>query len=390
MKKYLHFEGLRGLAALVVFLAHFRLIFYQNIDAEILTAIGFTNQSSVRFASNLLKILYDGTLPVFIFWFMSAFVISIKLFDPVKNINNTYLIEASVKRYFRLAIPVFVTSLICFFLLKTKQFYNIQLADYSGPAYQKEWLKKWYQFDESFFSFLKTTLVDVFASANSNYNMVLWTMSPELLGSLLCFGLFAVLGKNKNRFIIYIAALIFMFFAGIHELNYFSYFVFICGIMWCDVLHSSDQALLKNEVGKIITSKILPIILLLLGFGITGSSELTHNIHPAIFYFFDYPVKAIGITLLISNSGLLKKVFSIKPLTFLGKISFALYLLHIPIMFSIGAYIFIYAGIDPLYKVGVLFFILTAMILSLSYLFEIIVDKWAINVSDKIGKYFTK
>lgn len=390
MKKILHFEGLRGLAALIVFIAHFIPTFCLNIDKDLIASVGITDITTIKIISNFLKLFYDGELPVYIFWFMSAYLISIKLFDPERNKNGEYLIEASTKRYFRLAIPVFASSIVCFILLKAGLIQNIQLAKYHGHEYQSGWLNNYYHFDPGFFAFLKTTLVDVFLSANSSYNMVLWTMSPELLGSLLCFGSFAVFGQSKNRFIIYLAMTIFLFIAGIFSLTNYYYVVFLCGIIWCDVLNSMDEnVFLKNNIKQLLVSKAFPVAILIFVYCTITYSDVIKPIHPSLYYFFDYPLKAIGITMLINNFGFLKKILSFKPFTFLGKISFSLYLIHIPLLFSIGAYLFMYAGFEPEYKIPLLFSILLVLTIAISYLFTILVDDKSIAISNRIGKFFS-
>src|SRR4051812_30787736 len=106
MKKLTHFDGLRGLAAFIVFLAHFRPTFCLNINEDALTMAGITGEKPRLVALNFLSVLYEGALPVFIFWLMSAYVISVKLFQSDKKLREKYLVEASTKRYFRLALSV--------------------------------------------------------------------------------------------------------------------------------------------------------------------------------------------------------------------------------------------------------------------------------------------
>src|SRR5204863_3143518 len=85
MKKYLHFEGLRGIAAIVVFFAHFRPTFITDIDQKFLNSAGVADVTLRKILLDFLTLFYEGELPVFIFWLMSAYVISIKLFDVVRN-----------------------------------------------------------------------------------------------------------------------------------------------------------------------------------------------------------------------------------------------------------------------------------------------------------------
>jgi peptidoglycan/LPS O-acetylase OafA/YrhL len=390
MKKYMHFEGLRGVAAFIVFLSHFRPTFCIDINKNILDNLNITSLHGRAIAENFMSLLYEGTLPVYIFWFMSAFVISIKLFDKVRNVNNSYLVEASSKRYFRLMIPVFFASLLSFLLMKTHTMYNLELADKLGRGYKDDWLGLWFNFNPTVIHFLRTTIFEVFINNNCNYNIALWTMMPELMGSFLCFGLFAVMGKNKKRFLIYTILAFFLTMGGLRDTIIFYYLVFTLGLMWCDAQNSNDEGVfLRNTIRKIMQSRLTPLLLLVTGFGVTIFSDSVYALPKNFYYLFNFPVKAIGFTLLINNTGIIRKFFSIRPLTFMGKISFSFYLIHIPVMFSIGIYLYLYGGISSPYKLQIVFMSLLVITIILSWLFMKLVDKKAIKISDKIGRYFS-
>ena len=390
MKKYMHFEGLRGVAALVVFFAHFRPTFCTDINKTFLDYIGITGLAQRAALENFISLFYEGTLPVYIFWYMSAFVISIKLYDYSRNENNKYLIEASTKRYVRLAIPVFFSSLICFLLMKAHWIYNLELAEQLGKGYQDGWLHLWYNFEPGIIHFLKTTIVEVFIHGNPNYNIALWTMNPELMGSFLCFGLFAVIGKNKKRFVIFLSMCIFLTIAGLSDTICFYYLVFVLGLMWCDAINSLDEEVyLKNRLKNIFNSRLTAVLLLTIGFCMTIYSDSVNPLPINLYYLFNFPVKAIGFTLLVNNFNLIKKIFSMKPMIFFGKISFSFYLIHIPIMFSIGIYLYSFAGIESEYKTLIVFGSLIVITVILSYLFMRLIDNKGISISNKVGKYFS-
>ncbi len=386
----MHFEGLRGVAAFIVFLSHIKPTFCIDINKSFLDFAGIVSINGRAAAENFISLLYEGTLPVYIFWFMSAYVISIKLFDTWRNENNNYLVEASTKRYFRLFIPVFFSSLLSFILLKTHNMYNLELANSLGKGYSDGWLGLWFNFDPGIFHFIKTTIIEVFVNNNCNYNMAFWTMSPELMGSLLCFGLFAVMGRNKMRFLVYLVLSVFLTFGGFRDTIIFYYLVFTLGLAWSDAMHSTDEGVfLKDTIKSISASRLTPVLLLIVGFAVTVFSDTVYALPKNLYYLFNFPVKAIGFTLLVNNFDLIKRLFSIKPMTFMGKISFSFYLIHLPIIFSLGAFLYLYGGIESPYKVLIIFSILLVVTIFLSYLFMKYIDKMAISVSDKIGKYFS-
>jgi peptidoglycan/LPS O-acetylase OafA/YrhL len=390
MRKLSHFDGLRGLAAFVVFLAHFRPTFCLNISGQVLDTAGITGTQSRIIATNFLSLFYEGGLPVFIFWMMSAYVISIRLFDTDKNKSDNYLIEAATKRYFRLAIPVVVASFFCFLLMKLNMMYNIQLANQMGTGYADGWLNQQYHFDAGYLHFIRTTFIEVFMNGNCNYNFVLWTMAPELLGSLLCFALFAMIGRNSQRYLIYLVSIVLLVFGGLRDVTYFFYLTFVIGIMWCDLMNSKDNNVLyRDRIRKLFTSKTLTVTLLILSFAVPLCSEAIRPIPQNLHYLFAFPLKGMAVVLAVHQFGLMRRMMNTQLMQFMGKISFSLYLLHIPALFSLGGYLYLHWQTASALKLPVIFITVLSVLILVSYLFEKFVDQKAISISNRIGKFFS-
>jgi peptidoglycan/LPS O-acetylase OafA/YrhL len=83
--------------------------------------------------------------------------------------------------------------------------------------------------------------------------------------------------------------------------------------------------------------------------------------------------------------------FSLKPLLYLGKISFSFYLLHFPIMCSIGSYVF---SIFESSRYAIAFvnaFTISMLVsIALSHLYHKWVDSAGIDLSNKVGKLVLK
>ena len=112
-----------------------------GIDAEVTAVLGahiFT-----PFISYVLHFLTDGEIAVYIFWLMSAYVISINLFR--KNTRN-YIKSVIAKRYFRLVIPVLGSVLFAYSILTFGGMHNQLLGVASG----NEWLGRFYMFEPNF------------------------------------------------------------------------------------------------------------------------------------------------------------------------------------------------------------------------------------------------
>jgi peptidoglycan/LPS O-acetylase OafA/YrhL len=165
----------------------------------------------------------------------------------------------------------------------------------------------------------------------------------------------------------------------------------VIGLLWSDLEHSTDEAEpIKKILLKFFQSKRTPLILLAISFAVSLYSDIFHHIPGHLYTFFNLLVRAIGFTLLVHNFEFIRKIFTMKPFAFLGEISFSLYLIHIPVLFSVGASIYLYACIPAPYKLIVTFLSVIAVTVIASYLFTIYIDRKAVALSNKIGKYFVK
>jgi hypothetical protein len=125
------------------------------------------------------------------------------------------------------------------------------------------WLGSWYKFAPSFVAMFWETVYGVFVSGRSDYNCNLWTMQPELIGSMYVFLINGVAPGRRLRAICYIAlgcyywgGYILLFSVGglLHDfppepaklvrLVWLKAFVFILGLFlsiapqtWLDLLH---------------------------------------------------------------------------------------------------------------------------------------------------------
>jgi len=103
-----HLDGLRGLAAFFVAFAHFFCLldygFYNGLSKDSLIGI------EPWFARSPLNIPFQGNIMVQIFFVLSGYVL-IKAF-----MENSSFLGAFSRRYFRLAIPIFVACLAAWLL----------------------------------------------------------------------------------------------------------------------------------------------------------------------------------------------------------------------------------------------------------------------------------
>lgn len=321
--------------------------------------------------SAFFNVLVDGELAVYIFWFMSAYVISIKLF----KINSiAYIKSVIAKRYFRLLIPAMGSILFAFGLLYFDLMHNSLLAE-ARPS--NSWLGKFYDFQPDLPFAVASGFWHTFFDFNyrTTYNSVLWTMNPELYGSIICFIIFGIVRLHPKRFWLYFVLLLISIFI----LKKYWLSSFLIGFMLCD-LDYAESSLQKHRmlIAKLLSRSLIyiPIIFLLI--------LLRDNFRQHIMAVFI----SGSIVLLILNSGPLKKFFSQKIWVWLGKISFSFYLVHFPIICSFTCWL----HLKLTFSIPLKFLIIgsSSLVLSLvtAWIFTKYVDRLSIIVSNRIGRLF--
>ena len=374
--KYL--EGIRGVAAFIVILHHLRCAFCFNFDKTIYLSIleSTHSQGFANFVHSILNILLDGNLAVYIFWFMSGYVISIRLFTSE---SKTYLVGAFTKRYTRLAIPALCSILVAFFLMRFQWMYNVQLSHIVTDPSSIKWLGERFNFDPNFFKAIKSAVWGTFFQfTEPSYNSSLWTMNPELYGSLFCFALFGVFGTSPKRCIFY--ALI---FAIAFKLYLFWLLAFLLGFYVCDLDFSENKfkkyiALAEEKIfSKAYISVPLFIATLVLG----GQK---YNLG----YF--NMVISFCLVFIVMKSPLLKRMFELKPIVWLGKVSFSFYLIHLAVLCSLGCYLYLVLPYSHITKIIIASLATIVTTYGLAVLFTKYIDDTAVRLSNKIGNYFSK
>jgi peptidoglycan/LPS O-acetylase OafA/YrhL len=378
MKKIRYLDGLRGVAAFEVVFHHFILAFYPAMFSGpgILTHFG---DVEVKASGSFLNLFWDGNFSVCIFFVLSGYVLSHKFF---LHPDSEIITESVVKRYFRLALPVSFSVLFAYVLLKFSMFYNLPVGEMSDSG----WFSSLWNFVPDFVDALRQGFVGTFFTNifdYNTYNTLLWTISVEFIGSFLVFSFLAVFGKVAKRFWAY-AFLILVF-------SWTYYLAFVLGMMLSDAI-ANRQAI----IGKIRRRKTLLASMGALGLFL-GSYPIGRDPQGTFYAFmnFSWPgdpavlwhvLGAFLLMVVLLESARVQKIFSLRPILFLGKISFTMYLLHLIILGSFSSFVFL--KLLPIlgYNYSVLssFLISLPVIFLLSYLMYVYVDKKAVNLSHRI------
>jgi len=367
-----YLDGLRGLAALTVFVGHLVAAFYFTLKVKVVSVSATTSLSaSLPITSVARWSMPDvANASVCIFFALSGYVMSV-----LSSRSQESILAISIRRYLRLAGPAMVSCLFSVWLLKSHLYFNLDAALINGSY----WLKLWFKFTGQYSQALQEGLIGIFKEPLSIYNSSLWTMYVELWGSFSLFILYYAIRTQYLRLIV----LGFALWLTAHSDASYGFFCIFGGALSFS-LYQLGKASYKNLRFNTLW--------MLLGGGLClcpksfgpGFEQLGVYLSPTW-------CRAIGAVLIvhfIHDSPSFKKFFSLAPLLWLGDISFSLYLVHLPILCSLGAGFIVW--LNPYMQYKTLFFMAVVVSTLASFTLAVIyaktVDAFFIRFGRRVSK----
>lgn len=319
---------MRGIAALVVVWHHLVLGFFPRWHQE----------ASVDLVSPWARIWYQGDFAVDVFFVLSGFVLSLSF---VRTGNIAVLRAGVVRRYWRLFIPIAASILLSYVLLACHLYANREAGLFMGQAETDSfWLNRWYGFRPSAGSAIHEAVWGALFSFSmqQTYNNVLWTMGAEFLGSLFVFAFLSLSGGLRNRSLIYgVAGFV------LHCLGLVWLLEFLAGAAICELLHSWSAG--RVPVRPAVT--LASLMLGLAGLTLAGSTPEWFSanfglpVPSGAVLKYVKPLGAVFVLLGVLGAPVVQNCLAIRPLVFLGKVSFPLYLVHVLIECSLGCHVYL-------------------------------------------------
>jgi peptidoglycan/LPS O-acetylase OafA/YrhL len=325
--RFMELEGLRGIAALMVFAYHALIIFYP------LMFYGSAPLQHFKFEDNIhgtpLAAFFSGTFAVAIFFVLSGFVLSIGFFTAK---DAKVIKKLATKRYLRLMLPALASVMIALVLISLSLSSNPQAQQISqSPALPVVWSTH-----PGFLEALYEGTIGVFfQSPVHNYNSVLWTMKFEFIGSFIVFGFALLFGQSKRRWLMYVALAI-----GLHNSWYLG---FVLGMAIADAYVNRNHWL--ERVRSIAPYALLPIGVVLgaypivakgTAYGMIALPWLTHYYNQAFYT----TIGAFCLVLAVLTFQPLKRIMGSKVLSRLGSYTYSFYLVHQPLLYTVGTALF--------------------------------------------------
>jgi peptidoglycan/LPS O-acetylase OafA/YrhL len=351
------------------------LVFYTSTYTGV-AAPGKQNGLDTMYGLSPLSVLTNGNFWVHVFFTLSGFVLSRKY---IQTNDPELLVSGMHRRFTRLFVPVAVSLLFVYVLMMSHAFSNVRVASITGSEW---WFSHMWQFDAPSSKLLNCLFYSTMFQGNSIFNTVLWTISFELYGSLFVFAFLLFTHSVGYRPVLLLLVFFYFYYS-----NQSAYVSFVSGIYLAIFEKKRTQD--APPIRRPVALGILALALLLGSFPSNGNKAGTVFEH-------------LGLTLLdfapwyhIAGAYLLVYIFVARPsfqmitgkrvFKQLGRISFSLYLLHVPVIGSVGcaAFLAVYKTVG--YHIGALtaFICSTVILIPLSILYTKYVDDKAVALSKR-------
>jgi peptidoglycan/LPS O-acetylase OafA/YrhL len=360
------------LAALNVFFSHFLLALFP---------LGFVHffpwvaQPAAQFGQieqvlsiPFLSILWNGRFPVCVFFVLSGYVLT-KGFVERNDVDG--IRSKAARRYFRLGIPVFFSVMLAYALMRLGAYRSVETVSLTHSA----WLESQIQVSPDFWQALKEGVYGSLFTEQHAYNPALWTMRMEFIGSMIIFAYRLIAWPGRRG----------LFAAAI----YIALSVFLAPMYWPFYL----AFLLGSHIGewKRPRSRAIAWSAAVAGVALASVDRSAMfawlNALPLEFETRAEFYSVLGSALLVYGvrGGAFNSILECRPVQFLGRISYPLYLVHLPLIFSVACGVFDWTSVDLHFsRSSAASASLTATMLCViltAWLFERLVDAPAIRFS---------
>lgn len=356
-------DGVKGLACIGVVLHHFTLAFLPATYYGDVNISKIANQFDVHMAQSTIGFLINGNYMVALFCLISALVLSLKVMELE---NKEEICNIFIKRYPRLLLPIAPIVLFVYFMLKYNWFSHLEVV----PITQSPWLGSYYLEKVEFGRCIESLFVTTWYSSDSTFSNAFWMLGHLLFGSFLAIILstFAWKANKKALGVIYLFCTI--IYVRVNTLQ----LAFVLGVL---------LAYCFREIKEMFGHKWIGVLCLAIGLFLGGYPSGVQPVNVYKFlnflpkeiltYQFWHIVGAFFTVYGIWNIPIVQKVLKCSGCQFLGRISYSIYIIHIPFIFSVSCYIFgqlVGREVGYLDSVMITFIFSIAIVLIMAYFYH--------------------
>lgn len=323
-----YLDGVRGLASFVVFIFHWTHIQFPGVNS------GYEHQkNSSTWQLPIIRFVYSGAAMVSVFFVVSGYVLTHRFAQKMHRHEFDSLYSGLTSLTFRRAIRLFLPALAsCMLAYVCASLGIIPIPKRVGGKKFQHGLPALLKYLD-----LESTPWTWDAYMKGFYNPQLWSISLEFRGSMVVF--LVALGLARSRTSV---RLLVQFLLTVHAFGHKRWDValFVAGmsVAELDVLvntSSSRKAMMQKKRTKIVLWTMIIVGVYLAGFPRdNGTQSLGYTFTKDIWPYTEYrrrfwlSIAAILIVLPLPYLPILHSFFNTGLIRYLGKISFALYLIH--------------------------------------------------------------
>jgi peptidoglycan/LPS O-acetylase OafA/YrhL len=345
-----YLDGLRGFAALMVYCLHHQVWAHEslNADAIIENAFGYNRQYYFAAFPGIRTFFSGGHLAVSIFFVISGYVLSAK---PLRLMRQGEMVKlgdnlssALFRRWLRLYMPVISTTFI--WMLLNYFIRDLSILRPEAKLFDEIW--RWYA-DIKEFTF-------IFREGGEpwfTYNFHVWTIPLEFKGSIVVYTALMAFSRCTKSMRLWCTTGLVFYFLYICDGWYLASFV--AGMLLCDL----DLLAEENELPSIIQrfeayKDSIFVSLFVIGIYLGGVPAFSKDISvlrespgwhylsflkpQAVYSYKQFYLFWAGVFIVVAVPRIawLKRFMESSFCQYLGRVSYAFYLVHGPILWSIG------------------------------------------------------
>jgi peptidoglycan/LPS O-acetylase OafA/YrhL len=337
-------DGVRGVAALGVVIYHLLSAFVPRLSFD-------NNLPHPAVASSLFHFFYNGRFFVFVFFVLSGFVIA----NSASSSRQPLSLRIPL-RYLRLTVPAVVSVAWAWAL--TFRFPGASRA--VVKILPQQWILFGFGTDlPPFCGIFLHSPIDIYSRQDYRLNGSLWTLRTELIGSIVIYLVFAAVPKKYRLVVLGSLSIL----GGMIPQPIFLLSFFLGAAIWDCWMQGGFERLRRRPV--VVAAIVLATIVL-------GSVHQTSDLNPTIVI---WPAGAALALVSVMASAPLATLLSGTVPQFLGRISFCLYLIHMPLVMTGAAAA--YVALAPMTALGLIAFFLGFVLIAvtIAYTMTIAIDE---------------